>query len=412
MRQTTALTPVYTGDVSGVASALYELGGMVVIHDPSGCNSTYNTHDEIRWYEMESLIFISGLKERDAILGNDQKLIQDTVDAARQLHPRFIALCNSPVPYLCGTDFQGIARIIEKETNIPTFYIPTNGMHDYVSGAGAAFRCYAEKMLGNLSAEDDRKSCDVGNPANSVFVNILGFTPLDFAVRDSLDTLRDKCGCAGFSIQSIWAMESGADDLADSWKAAVNLVVSSTGYPVAKWMEKYYGIPYVCGIPTETFESVYFESVKRAVSTRKSQYPYIDTGLVKADCNALQVFCVGEPVTMGSLAASIRDSNPQEDIQVRVICPVEADKSLIGSQDIYSRGEEETAAALKDADLVIADPMYAPLCPEKAELLAIPQLAYSGRIYQKDIPNLFLVDAARRVQDMYMAHRQRKLSHN
>ena len=37
--------PVYTGDISGVASALYELGGLIVIHDPSGCNSTYKTHD-------------------------------------------------------------------------------------------------------------------------------------------------------------------------------------------------------------------------------------------------------------------------------------------------------------------------------------------------------------------------------
>ena len=49
--------PVYSGDVSGVASALYELGGMVVIHDPSGCNSTYNTHDEIRWFTQPSFNF-------------------------------------------------------------------------------------------------------------------------------------------------------------------------------------------------------------------------------------------------------------------------------------------------------------------------------------------------------------------
>ena len=48
MRQAYRILPVYTGDVSGVCSALYELGGMVVMHDPSGCNSTYNTHDETR----------------------------------------------------------------------------------------------------------------------------------------------------------------------------------------------------------------------------------------------------------------------------------------------------------------------------------------------------------------------------
>ena len=55
MRQSYRIIPVYTADVSGVCSALYELGGMVVIHDPSGCNSTYNTHDEIRWYNQDSL---------------------------------------------------------------------------------------------------------------------------------------------------------------------------------------------------------------------------------------------------------------------------------------------------------------------------------------------------------------------
>ena len=82
MRQSYRIIPVYTADVSGVCSALYELGGMTVMHDPSGCNSTYNTHDEIRWYDQDSLIYISGLTETDAIMGNDRKFIDDIVAAA------------------------------------------------------------------------------------------------------------------------------------------------------------------------------------------------------------------------------------------------------------------------------------------------------------------------------------------
>ena len=31
---------IYAADTSGVCSALYELGGMTVVHDASGCNST------------------------------------------------------------------------------------------------------------------------------------------------------------------------------------------------------------------------------------------------------------------------------------------------------------------------------------------------------------------------------------
>ena len=60
MKEAYRILPVCAGDVSGIASALYELGGMVVIHDPSGCNSTYNTHDEIRWYDQESRRYRGG----------------------------------------------------------------------------------------------------------------------------------------------------------------------------------------------------------------------------------------------------------------------------------------------------------------------------------------------------------------
>lgn len=35
MKQVSVTLSTYTADVSGVCSALYELGGMVVIHDPS-----------------------------------------------------------------------------------------------------------------------------------------------------------------------------------------------------------------------------------------------------------------------------------------------------------------------------------------------------------------------------------------
>ena len=118
MRQAYRIIPVYTADVSGVCSALYELGGMVVMHDPSGCNSTYNTHDEIRWYEQDSLIYISGLTEIDVVMGNDAKFIHDIEETAKELHPKFIALAGSPIPFMNGTDFPAIAQVIETETGI------------------------------------------------------------------------------------------------------------------------------------------------------------------------------------------------------------------------------------------------------------------------------------------------------
>ena len=187
--------PVYTGDVSGVCSALYELGGMVVMHDPSGCNSTYNTHDEIRWMSMESLIFLSGLTQLDAITGNDQKLVEDIASAAGEFGPAFIAIANSPVPWLIATDFGAVCRKVKELTFISTFHVETNAMHDYTSGAGKAFLALAKMLFGEEtgrnSAEYHRFEADGHDCADEkIRVNILGLTPLDFTIRSDIGMLR------------------------------------------------------------------------------------------------------------------------------------------------------------------------------------------------------------------------------
>jgi len=220
MRQSYRIIPIYTADVSGVCSALYELGGMTVMHDPSGCNSTYNTHDEIRWYDQDSLIFISGLTEIDAIMGNDRKFIDDIEHAARELHPKFIALAGSPIPFMNGTDFPAIARVIETETGIPTFAVPTNGMHDYVYGAGIALeeiaKRFTEKTQNLNSLEKENK---FGRS-----VNLLGVTPLDFGPQKNVELLKENLHKYGWNVFSTWAMGDALETLQMAEAANVNLI--------------------------------------------------------------------------------------------------------------------------------------------------------------------------------------------
>ena len=100
LRQTASILSTYAADVSGVCSALYEMGGMTVMHDASGCNSTYNTHDEPRWYDMPSMVYISALSETEAMLGDESKIIDDISEAALELKPRFIAIAGTPIPMM------------------------------------------------------------------------------------------------------------------------------------------------------------------------------------------------------------------------------------------------------------------------------------------------------------------------
>ena len=157
MRQVAGLISTYSSDEFGVCSALFELGGMVVMHDASGCNSTYTTHDEPRWYEMDSMVYISAISEAEAIMGDDDKFIRDLVETAGELHPAFIALVGAPIPYMIGTDLDAIAMIVEQETGIPCFGFQANGMHDYTVGVSMAMKRMVEAFAGErLAGAADR----------------------------------------------------------------------------------------------------------------------------------------------------------------------------------------------------------------------------------------------------------------
>lgn len=366
MRQSYRIIPVYTADVSGVCSALYELGGMTVMHDPSGCNSTYNTHDEIRWYDQDSLIYISGLTEMDAIMGNDEKFIHDIEVAADELKPKFIALAGSPIPFMNGTDFPALAQIIEEEMKIPAFSVPTNGMHDYVYGAGIALAEIAERFT------DPGSKCT--NPRS---LNLLGITPLDFGPVSHVQKLKESLERMGWDVISTWAMGDSLDALSRSGEAAVNLVVSSVGIRAAKVLERKFGTPYVIGTPVGEFTKELSEVLEQAADKRNVSY------LKNRLSGTPQVTLIGEPVTMGSLAAAIerRTNHP-----VQVLCPLEEYEGLLGENDRAVQGEEETEAALKHAELIVADPLYRPICPAGCRFFELPHIAFSGRIYLRKLP--------------------------
>lgn len=369
MKQTQAFLSTYTADVSGVCSALFELGGMTVMHDASGCNSTYNTHDEPRWYDMDSLVYISGLSELEAVMGDDEKLISDVSDAARQLHPRFIALAGTPIPMITGCDLPAIAREVEGRTNIPSFAVPSNGIGTYVAGARQALRLYAERFI--TSRPEKRKNA----------VNILGATPLDFSVNGCVQSMARRLEEAGFTLQSVFAMGSSFDSIDEAGAAEVNLVVSSVGLPAAKYFQAQFGTPYVIGAPFGDFFSPYvFDALWASIRTGENTR-------VLGTCSpdAPDTVIVGESVTAKSLAAALAVGYG---IGARVICPVEAPDGVLGACDLRLEDEEEIEQALRGARRVIADPLYRRIVPAKSEFYPLPHEAFSGRIYRKQIPNL------------------------
>ena len=88
----------FAPDQSGAVSVLFELGGIVVICDAGGCTGNVCGFDEPRWFEQKSAIFSAGLRDMDAILGRDDRLVAklaDVVQMIREKKEMRINVCSS-----------------------------------------------------------------------------------------------------------------------------------------------------------------------------------------------------------------------------------------------------------------------------------------------------------------------------
>ena len=388
MKQIASRISIYSADAFGICSALYELGGLCVMHDASGCNSTYNTHDEPRWYDFDSMVYISGLSEMEAIMGDDQKFIDDIVYTAKELSPNFIAMAGTPIPTMIGTDFKAIANIIEKETNIPTFGFDTTGMHSYVSGAYKAFEALAKRFLkrndkesrGEKKESIDKESREAKNTI--IKVNILGVTPLDFSINKSVEAMVDLLKENNFEVISTWAMGSSLEYIKNAGDADVNLVVSYSGIGAAKYMYENLNIPYVVGTPFgKEFAKKVIEDLKEVKSTKENKISYDNR---KIDKDA-EITIVGESVMSESLAYAI---TKEKNKTVNVISALETDEKLLLEGDKIAMYEDDIEKCLKNSKTIIADPLYRPICPIDSNFISLPHEAFSGRIYRDEIPNI------------------------
>ena len=378
MKQTARILSTYSADTFGVCSALYELGGMVVIHDPSGCNSTYTTHDEPRWFKEPSQIFVSALTEQDAILGNDAKLIADIAETANELQPRFICLIPSQIAHMIATDCRAICRILEKKTGIPAFTLPTNSMHYYERGIYFALQKLADLACQSLSESDAAPAPDwlseeslarfvqAKAPA-PLCVNVLGATPLDFAMNGSIGSIRHWLEARGCRVTSCWAMGSDLDAILASHRADLNLVVSYGGLGAAHILRERAGIPYLVGVP-------FPHSAPARTST---------AGLTEKPA-----YIIGETVFAESLARALETALGLPRAAITAIVPMETDSELLQPGMLCLTDECELMPTLRKAGLIIADPLYEPICPPSAAFVPLPHIAFSGRLYEKDIPNL------------------------
>ena len=104
-------------------------------------------------------------------------MICDIEVAAEELKPKFIALAGSPIPYMNGTDFPAIARMLEQDLGIRHF-------------DSDKLECMIMYMVLVWLLQRIAKRIKGKKEVTSKSVNLLGVTPLDFGPQEHVDALK------------------------------------------------------------------------------------------------------------------------------------------------------------------------------------------------------------------------------
>ena len=385
MRGFHVVLPTFAPDYSGAASALYEMGGDVIIHDPSGCLGNFVAYDEPRAYDERSRVFTSALDEMQALLGKDEALVYAACQAHEIAGGDFVAILGSPNPMILGTDYAAIARLVSERCGVPAFAVETTGLDTYEVGMGKAYVAYAKAVLAPAVAARAGGLAPHWAPGGARRVNLLGATPLDLQCQTNVDVAARILEDAGWEVASCWSMgeKSAPEVLAAGVPAACNVVVTYGGLALAKWLRRTYGMPYVWGcLAGERGRARCLDELEALVAGR---------GLPPApaaapDASGPRALVVGDQILgEGMRRALVADRGFS---QVDVLSPFACDRAALAAGDTAQVDEEELAERIRDGgyDLVAGDPLLAGFADARtqAHFALLPQAAISSRLHWGD----------------------------
>ena len=283
--------PPLAGDYSGVCSTLFGLNCLVIIVDANCCTRNYVEYDEPRWARRRKTAFSAQLRTLEAVMGDDSRIIDQACEAVAELAPACVAIIGSPVPAIMGMDLAGMAMEIEGRTGVPSLGLPTTGFETYEQGVSMALDALvarfcvpggAESPAGRPSQPAAGGRVDVstamasgqaghgadvdpvpvpdpvGVPGRGVpaagattrpSVNVLGFSPHDFADEADMHHVREWLAEAGVDVAFCPDDTYALGDVAGATSADVSIVVAWSGLAAARRLREEHGIPFVVGRP-------------------------------------------------------------------------------------------------------------------------------------------------------------------
>ena len=351
------LTP-FAPDQSGAASVFYELGGILVICDAGGCTGNVCGFDEPRWFGERSAIFSAGLRDMDAILGRDDRLVAKLTDAAEKIDANFAAVIGTPVPAVIATDYRALQRMCEKKTNLPILTVDTNGMELYDVGEEKAWLTLFKTFAGKDVASQ-KEASEEDDSSKKMKIGVLGLTPHDVSDLNIEEKFRKSENENTHYI--CYGMRAGIDKVKTAGSADKNLVVAPAALETAKYLEKEFGTPYEVG------------------------YPFVDELIPELDYAGKKILIIHQQVIANAIRQEIRTRSNEQNTEVTVASWFMMKSELSEEEDLSLKEEMDYCKLVQNGnyDIVFADENMRGLVPGfKGTFVNIRHFAVSGKLQE------------------------------
>lgn len=351
------LTP-FAPDQSGAASVFYELGGILVICDAGGCTGNVCGFDEPRWFGERSAIFSAGLRDMDAILGRDDRLVAKLTDAAEKIDANFAAVIGTPVPAVIATDYRALQRMCEKKTNLPILTVDTNGMELYDVGEEKAWLTLFKTFAGK-DAASQKEASEEDDSSKKMKIGVLGLTPHDVSDLNIEEKFRKSENENTHYI--CYGMRAGIDKVKTAGSADKNLVVAPAALETAKYLEKEFGTPYEVG------------------------YPFVDELIPELDYAGKKILIIHQQVIANAIRQEIRTRSNEQNTEVTVASWFMMKSELSEEEDLSLKEEMDYCKLVQNGnyDIVFADENMRGLVPGfKGTFVNVRHFAVSGKLQE------------------------------
>ena len=351
------LTP-FAPDQSGAASVFYELGGILVICDAGGCTGNVCGFDEPRWFGERSAIFSAGLRDMDAILGRDDRLVAKLTDAAEKIDANFAAVIGTPVPAVIATDYRALQRMCEKKTNLPILTVDTNGMELYDVGEEKAWLTLFKTFAGKDVASQ-KEASEEDDSSKKMKIGVLGLTPHDVSDLNVEEKFRESENENTHYI--CYGMRAGIDKVKTAGSADKNLVVAPAALETAKYLEKEFGTPYEVG------------------------YPFVDELIPELGYERKKILIIHQQVIANAIRQEIRTRSDEQNTEVAVASWFMMKSELSEEGDLSLKEEMDYCKLVQNGnyDIVFADENMRGLVPGfKGTFVNIRHFAVSGKLQE------------------------------